>query len=286
MAEGTTRLAEQQRAQLQEGAQQPRERPPRARLRPAGAGSLRASVRAAGGRRRVAVRQVEGKRAVTQDAENTLRVAQSRLAELDARLSQRIHAGQRASWRAAGRNWPTCASSTTRQMREISNTEDKLRLQGADRAPGGGSRRAHPLREHRQGQLPADPGAGVGVITDVTSTQRGDKMQANSPLGGIAPKDAQPVLRIEIAERDRAFLREGLPVKLKFNAFPYQRYGLIAGTLEYISPATKPSLPDKQPVYEGACGWRQDYYAVAEYALSAALRHDRHARRSWCASGA
>ena len=75
--------------------------------------------------------------------------------------------------------------------------------------------------------------------------------------------------KAEIAERDRAFLREGLPVKLKFNAFPYQRYGLIAGTLEYISPATKPAGPDKQPVYEGRVRLAQDYYSVgnARYPL-------------------
>ena len=48
-----------------------------------------------------------------------------------------------------------------------------------------------------------------GVITDVTSTQPGDKIQANTPLGGIAPKNARAVLKIEIAEQDRAFLREG-----------------------------------------------------------------------------
>src|SRR5580698_6554286 len=74
-----------------------------------------------------------------------------------------------------------------------------------------------------------------GVVTDVTSTQPGDKIQANTPLGGIAPKDARPVLKIEIAERDRAFLHEGLAVKLKFNAFPYQRYGVVDGTLAFIS---------------------------------------------------
>lgn len=103
-----------------------------------------------------------------------------------------------------------------------------------------------------------------GVITDVTSTQQGDKIQANMPLGGIAPKNARPILKIEIAEQDRAFLKEGLPVKLKFNAFAYQRYGLINGALIYISPATKPSAQSKQPVYEGRVSLEQDHYRVAE----------------------
>jgi hemolysin D len=101
-----------------------------------------------------------------------------------------------------------------------------------------------------------------GVITDVTSTQPGDKVQANSPLGGIAPKNARSVLKIAIAEQDRAFLREGLPVKLKFSAFPYQRYGVINGKVEYISPATKPSSQNKQPVYEGRVALTRDHYQV------------------------
>ncbi|MGZ3238495.1 MAG: HlyD family efflux transporter periplasmic adaptor subunit, partial [Burkholderiaceae bacterium] len=103
-----------------------------------------------------------------------------------------------------------------------------------------------------------------GVMTDVTSTQPGDKIQANTPLGGIAPKGARPILKTEIAENDRGFLREGLPVKLKFNAFPYQRYGLINGTLEFISPATKPSGLNKQPVYEGRIKLDRDNFFVGD----------------------
>jgi HlyD family secretion protein len=103
-----------------------------------------------------------------------------------------------------------------------------------------------------------------GVITDLTSTQPGDKVQANAPLGGIAPDNARPVLKTEIAEHDRAFLREGLPVQLKFNAFPYHRYGHIRGTLSYISPATKLSAQTKQPVYEGRVTLERDHYLVAD----------------------
>jgi len=103
-----------------------------------------------------------------------------------------------------------------------------------------------------------------GVITDLTSTQPGDKIQANTPLGGIAPSNARGVLQIEVAEHDRAFLREGLPVKLKFSAFPYQRYGLVNGTLEYISPATKVSPQTKQPIYEARVTLERDHYLVAD----------------------
>jgi HlyD family secretion protein len=103
-----------------------------------------------------------------------------------------------------------------------------------------------------------------GVITELTSTQPGDKVQANTPLGGIAPGNARMVVKIEIAEQDRAFLHEGQPVKLKFSAFPYQRYGVINGTLESIAPATKSAPQTKLPVYEGRVSIQRDHVVVAD----------------------
>jgi hemolysin D len=100
-----------------------------------------------------------------------------------------------------------------------------------------------------------------GVVTYVASTQKGDKVQANTPLISIAPKGARSVLKIDIDEKDRGFLREGLEVKLKFSAFPYQRYGFITGTLDYISPSTQRSQTDAL-VYKGHVSLNKDYYRV------------------------
>ncbi|KWR88947.1 HlyD family efflux transporter periplasmic adaptor subunit [Cupriavidus sp. IDO] len=260
VAEGTTRLAEQQRAQLQEArsnlenarrarefARQEQDRYVRLFALPGGGG--------------VSQSQVEAKRATTQEAENNLRIAQSRLTELDARLSQEFTQAN-AQLESSGQDLAGLRVQYDAAMREISNTEDKLRLQvqTARLVADAAARIRFENIDKDNFLLILAPVS--GVVTDVTSTQRGDKIQANTPLGGIAPKDARPVLKVEIAERDRAFLREGLPVKLKFNAFPYQRYGLIEGTLEYISPATKPAGPNKQPVYEGRVRLARDYYAV------------------------
>jgi HlyD family secretion protein len=170
-------------------------------------------------------------------------------------------------------------------QKQIADTEEKLRLDvQTARVLADAAARIRFENIDRENFLliiaPAD-----GVITDVTSTQQGDKVQANTPLGGIAPKNARPVLKIEIAEHDRAFLREGLPVKLKFSAFPYQRYGFINGTLNYISPATKPSLQTKQAVYEGRVAIERDYYLVDKtkyplrYGMSATAEVVVHKRR-------
>lgn len=101
-----------------------------------------------------------------------------------------------------------------------------------------------------------------GVITEVAFTQPGDKVQAHTPLGGIAPQDTRAIVKAEIQEQDRAFLREGLPVKLKFNAFPYERYGYINGTLEYISPTTQLSESGSGAVYKGHVRLEKDHFNV------------------------
>lgn len=103
-----------------------------------------------------------------------------------------------------------------------------------------------------------------GTVTQVAFTQAGDKIPANSPLVNIAPSGARTVLKIDINERDRGFLHEGLPVKLKFSAFPYQRYGFITGTLEYISPSTQGASKEAMAIYRGNVSLDRDHYRVGE----------------------
>jgi HlyD family secretion protein len=52
---------------------------------------------------------------------------------------------------------------------------------------------------------------------------------------------------------------------MKFSAFPYQRYGFISGTLEYISPSTQGATgPDAAAVYKGNVSLARDYYSVGD----------------------
>jgi len=265
--EGTGKLAESQRAQLQE-ARTNVEDARRAREAARDEAEKYARLLALPGGGGVSELQVQSKKNALQAADNALRVAQSRLSELTAR--QGIEFSQaRAQLETSGQELGKLRLQYEAAAREVANTEDKLRLQvQTARLVAEAAARIRFENIDKDNFLlilaPVD-----GVITDVTTTQPGDKLQANTPLGGIAPKDARPVLKIEIAENDRGFLREGLAVKLKFNAFPYQRYGVIDGTLEFISPAAKPSAQSKQLAYEGRVRLGRDYYEVAgrRYAL-------------------
>ncbi|MGF6601534.1 hemolysin D [Paraburkholderia sp. GAS448] len=262
ISEGTTKLAEGQKAELEQARS---ELENARRLRDAARQELDSYSRlfAQPGGGGVAELQVEAKKTAYLQADNAYRVAQSKLAELDFRLSHE-YAQANAQLETSGQQATNLQIQYDAAMREIANAEDKLRLQvqTARLVADAAARIRFENIDKDNFLLILAPAS--GVVTDVTTTQPGDKIQANAPLGGIAPKDARPVLKIEIAERDRAFLHEGLPVKMKFSAFPYQRYGLISGTLAYISPATKPSVQDKQPVYEGRVTLERNYYQIAE----------------------
>jgi hemolysin D len=262
LAEGTSRLAQGQQAQQQEartGVEDAR----RARDAAQVEADKYARLFALPGGGGVSQLQVDAKKNALQAADNALRVAQARTAELAARQGQESTQA-RSELETSGQQLATLHLQSEAADREVANAEDKLRLQvQTARLVADAAARIRFENIDKENFLrivaPVD-----GVITEVTSTQPGDKIQANAPLGGIAPRNARPILKIEIPENDRGFLREGLPVQMKFNAFPYQRYGLLRGTLQYISPATKPSLANKQPVYEGRVTLEQLEVKVGE----------------------
>ncbi len=127
VAEGTTKLTEQQRAQVQEArsnvensrrardfARQEQDRYARLIALPGGGG--------------VSQSQVDAKRAATQEAENNLRVAQSRLAELEARQGQELTQAN-VQLESSGQELAGLRVQYDAAMRDIASTEDKLRLQ-------------------------------------------------------------------------------------------------------------------------------------------------------------
>ncbi|PMS32762.1 HlyD family secretion protein [Trinickia symbiotica] len=262
IAEGTSKLVQAQKAQLDE-ARSNVDSAQHARDLARDEAEKFARLLALPGGGGVSQTQVAEKKSAYLQAENNVRIAEARLAQLQAQLSHDF-AQAKAQLEGSAETLTNLRIEYDATLREIANTEDKLRLQvqTARLAADAAARIRFENIDKDNFLLVLAPVS--GVVTDVTTTQPGDKIQANTPLGGIAPANARAVVRIEIAEEDRAFLREGLPVKLKFNAFPYQRYGVIDGTLEYIAPAAKPSAHTKQPVYEGRVTLARDYYSVGD----------------------
>ncbi|MBL7649848.1 MAG: HlyD family efflux transporter periplasmic adaptor subunit [Candidatus Hydrogenedentes bacterium] len=76
-----------------------------------------------------------------------------------------------------------------------------------------------------------------GALVSVARQRVGDVVSVGQELCQIAPAGAPPLAHLQLEERGMAKLREGQPVKLLFEAFPYQRYGVIDGALTWLSPA-------------------------------------------------
>ncbi|MGB7416895.1 MAG: response regulator [Thermosynechococcaceae cyanobacterium] len=84
----------------------------------------------------------------------------------------------------------------------------------------------------------------AGTIFQLPIQHPGAVVQPSQLVAQIAPQGAQMVLRAEMPSRESGFLKVGMPVRLKFDAYPFQTYGIIPGQLSWISPNSKKrSLP-------------------------------------------
>lgn len=76
--------------------------------------------------------------------------------------------------------------------------------------------------------------------------QPGDVVASGKPIAELAP---QRGFRFEaiVPSSDVGLLQVGMPVQIKFDAYDYQKYGILAGTVQYISPDSKWSESSDRP---------------------------------------
>lgn len=74
-----------------------------------------------------------------------------------------------------------------------------------------------------------------GVVKDLATHTTGTVVQPGTILLTLVPQDE--ILRAEVwvSNEDIGFVRQGQPVKLKFAAFPFQKYGMVNGVVETVS---------------------------------------------------
>jgi multidrug efflux pump subunit AcrA (membrane-fusion protein) len=75
-----------------------------------------------------------------------------------------------------------------------------------------------------------------GLVTTLNVRSPGTVVQAGQNLATIAPSGTPLVVEALVPNKDIAFIEQGLPVKLRFDAFPYQDYGTVQGRITYVSP--------------------------------------------------
>ena len=78
-----------------------------------------------------------------------------------------------------------------------------------------------------------------GVVYELPVKNEGTVVQPGEAIAEIAPKGSPLVIRAQIATSESGSLEKGKRVKIKFDAYPFQDYGVKSGKLVDISPTSK-----------------------------------------------
>ena len=78
----------------------------------------------------------------------------------------------------------------------------------------------------------------AGIVKYQRITTIGGVLRQGDELMQISPTDADPVFEININPADIGQVKAGLPVTVRLDAFDYSIYGVLQGTLKYISSDT------------------------------------------------
>lgn len=73
------------------------------------------------------------------------------------------------------------------------------------------------------------------VVKDLATHTAGTVVQPGTVLLTLVPKEETLRAEVWVSNEDIGFVRQGQSVKLKFAAFPFQKYGMVEGTVEHVS---------------------------------------------------
>ena len=73
------------------------------------------------------------------------------------------------------------------------------------------------------------------VVKDLATHTVGTVVQPGTVLLTLVPKEDALRAEVWVSNDDVGFVREHQPVRLKFAAFPFQKYGMVDGTVEHVS---------------------------------------------------
>lgn len=78
-----------------------------------------------------------------------------------------------------------------------------------------------------------------GTVFHLPISGAGAVVESGENLVEIAPEDSPLALKANMTPTESGFLKVGMPVKIKFDAYPFQDYGVQAGKVSWISPDSK-----------------------------------------------
>lgn len=76
-----------------------------------------------------------------------------------------------------------------------------------------------------------------GIVLSINQRNPGSVVQAGQELCQLARMDGRPVVQLTLAQAGLDRVAAGQVARLYFDAFPYQRYGTLAGRVDWVSPS-------------------------------------------------
>ncbi|WP_010542651.1 HlyD family type I secretion periplasmic adaptor subunit [Sphingomonas elodea] len=98
-----------------------------------------------------------------------------------------------------------------------------------------------------------------GTISQLQVHTEGGVIEGAKPLLSLVPDNARLEAEVMVENGDIGFVRTGMPVKVKLQAFPYTRYGMIPGTVVGISPEAVQVRDGQPPVYKARIALDRGY---------------------------
>lgn len=106
----------------------------------------------------------------------------------------------------------------------------------------------------------------AGTIKDLATTSIGAVVQPGTVLLSLVPVHEPLIAEVSIRNEDIGFVRAGQPVRLKLATYPFQKYGMLEGTVKTVMADS--SLPDQASnapsASESPAGQASIYKAVIE----------------------
>lgn len=87
-----------------------------------------------------------------------------------------------------------------------------------------------------------------GTVSSLLVRNPGEVVQPGQPLAEVSPQNAPLILQANLPIKEAGFVREGMAVQLKFDAYPYQDFGIVSGKVRSISPDAK-GTGQTEPAY-------------------------------------
>lgn len=100
-----------------------------------------------------------------------------------------------------------------------------------------------------------------GTVFHLPISGAGAVLQLGDNIVEIAPQGSPLVLKAYMTPTESGFLRVDMPVKIKYDAYPFQDYGVQAGLVSWISPDSKITETErgKQETFELKIELEQPY---------------------------